>query len=171
MNCKDARKTAHFINSESCCSHTVLPLLSEYCVLLPCCRASRKSVHPAVDAYQTIPEFHAPRRALNASRVKRCLIRPGCLRRLHLHAGPSGFRAQAFFRVCSMESQLASNPAPASSFTAEQKEYLKGFFDGLCPARPGSICRAYDLRPDHQRPRLRKREHGCGGAVLQHSGL
>ena len=30
-----------------------------------------------------------------------------------------------------MESQLASNPAPASSFTAEQKEYLKGFFDGL----------------------------------------
>src|SRR5580692_1205252 len=30
-----------------------------------------------------------------------------------------------------MESQLASNPAPSSSFTAEQKEYLKGFFDGL----------------------------------------
>ena len=26
---------------------------------------------------------------------------------------------------------LISNPAPASSFTAEQKEYLKGFFDGL----------------------------------------
>ena len=30
-----------------------------------------------------------------------------------------------------MESQLASNPAPASCFTAEQKEYLKGFFEGL----------------------------------------
>jgi ferredoxin-nitrite reductase len=30
-----------------------------------------------------------------------------------------------------MESQLASNPAPSSSFTAEQKEYLKGFFEGL----------------------------------------
>ena len=30
-----------------------------------------------------------------------------------------------------MESQLAFNPAPASSFTGEQKEYLKGFFAGL----------------------------------------
>jgi ferredoxin-nitrite reductase len=30
-----------------------------------------------------------------------------------------------------MESQLVPNPAPASSFTEEQKEYLKGFFDGL----------------------------------------
>ena len=30
-----------------------------------------------------------------------------------------------------MESQLDFNPAPAASFTAEQKEYLKGFFDGL----------------------------------------
>jgi ferredoxin-nitrite reductase len=30
-----------------------------------------------------------------------------------------------------VESQLAFNPAPASSFTGEQKEYLRGFFAGL----------------------------------------
>ena len=30
-----------------------------------------------------------------------------------------------------MESQSTPNPAPATSFTEEQKEYLKGFFDGL----------------------------------------
>ena len=30
-----------------------------------------------------------------------------------------------------MESQLVPNPAPASSFSEEQKEYLKGFFSGV----------------------------------------
>ena len=97
-NCKDTRKTAHFVNSESCCSHTVLPLLSKYCAPLPCCRRLARVFTPL----WTLPiDPRVPRstKSLECIAYQRCLIRPGRLRCLHLDAGPSGFRAQAFFRV------------------------------------------------------------------------
>ncbi len=70
-----------------------------------------------------------------------------------------------------MESQLASNPAPPSSFTAEQKEYLKGFFDGL--SQRGLVPFAGHTRSGQitNDPASGSFQHGCGGVVFQHSGL
>src|ERR1700742_1346019 len=54
-------------------------------------------------------------------------------RRGHRQASaPPRFAAGSVLsRICSVESQLAFHPAPAASFTAEQKAYLKGFFAAL----------------------------------------
>src|SRR5580704_12019772 len=98
MNCKDTRKTVHIVNSKSCCSHTLLPLLSNYCGLLPCCRSFARVFTP-LWTLPIYPRFPRSMKSLECIACLRCLIRPGRLRRLHLDAGPSDLRAQAFFRV------------------------------------------------------------------------
>ncbi len=70
-----------------------------------------------------------------------------------------------------MESQLASNPAPAASFTAEQKEYLKGFFDGL--AQRGLVPFAGHTTSGQitNDPASGSANMAAEESVLQHSGL